>query len=1396
MMDTHEFLTAKLRRRAEANGTDIALGFLEDGREISQSFTVEALETRINDVAHVLVEALKPTDRVLLLFPPGLDFVVGFLACLRAGRIAVPAIPPEPHKPARSLARLGHLVDDAGPAMVLCSTAVEPFRPILEASIPNLSRLPWIDVSTVPHSPHSVDDPHEDGLAFLQYTSGSTADPKGVRIMRRNLNHNLWVIHGVAPAKPEASVSWLPQFHDMGLIEGILLPLDGGWPAWLMPPWAFLQRPLVWLEAIQRFGAMRSGGPNFAYDLCIRKISLEARAKLDLSCWKQAYCGAEPIRSATLSAFADAFAPAKFSAANWFPCYGLAEHTVLATCRTHEPHLVESVSTMRLARGKAALAKPFERAVDVVCVGEIPPAVTAVVVDSESKPLPDGRVGEIYLQSGSVADGYWQDEESTNEVFRAKLQVPKTSGGLSGYFLRTGDLGYRRKKQLFIVGRRKDVLIVHGRNHHAHDVERTAEAAHPAIRRGCVCAVMAPNDDNVETLPVVVCEVDGGITDEKKSEITTAVHRAVTFEHGISVNVALVAKHTIPKTSSGKLQRRATAHLVAQGSISVPRQTSSLMYSMNESEESVEIARLAICRVSGLAPHEIDIQLPPSQLALDSLQTVDAITEIGRLLGRSISISDWSDAPSLSALIEGVPRGAVPWQAHLDRALPVFTRKNKTNAETVLVTGGTGLIGKALVEALRSTGLRVWKLAREATGAGAIAGDISVPRFGLDADRYRALCENVDVVMHVAGAINWVLPYGSLVPTNVNGTDHVLDFCAASGARIVHVSSQIVAHGKDDSPNVVIDDDESPAILRDRIAHLPLGYAQSKAVSEWRVQKARENGLDATVVRPGLIPAALDDANPEDIVSILVRTFVEAGAAPNVDWPFSICPLDHLVRVLVSLVNEGPPLIHVTDESRSSREIITWLVVAGYEVQLVPWATWLDVLETRGLHQRSPLRGLWPFIKSGALLEYARENRALVHVREAYRVKEPLDPAFIDERIRAWQQTGWLKKPLRRGVQATTASRALPKTPRQVLVNGKLHAVVHAEVEPNISGSGILSRLAAGFCNRPVGIYPASLTLDDGRNLDVVLKASARGDELRALCTTVARVTNPKLADALEQNGKWLDVGAAESRERALYRFTNGSLAKFIPFCHSTFDAIDHDTPLVLERLRAGNQVEKLDAVDAPWPVEQVRQVALAMGRMHAAYRERLDKLAEIPWARPLRTEATTLLPLWQALFAHARTQIPKDIADVAERLLPDISWAEALVRIAPTLLHNDANPRNLAVRTGPGSGIVLYDWELSTIGPATRDLAEWLCFTLSPTVNENSAFALVRAHADIALPGLNDRDLRAAFYASLAWFFFDRLTTYTVVSPIFDLPWLERVFETWQRLVRTFEPNSRNAPQ
>lgn len=1391
MKEAEDFLTRKLRRRAKTQGDKCALGFLEDGREITQSFTVEALDARIDDVASVLVDCIGENERVLLLFPPGLDFVVGFLACLRAGRIAVPAIPPEPHKPARSLARLGHLVDDARPALVLSTLAVTPFRSVLDEAVPMLGRLPWVDVSAVAHSARHVDDPVDDGVAFLQYTSGSTADPKGVRILRRNLIHNLRVIHGVAPDKPLASVSWLPQFHDMGLIEGILLPLDGGWPVWLMPPWAFLNQPLAWLEAIERFGAMRSGGPNFAYDLCVRKIERDIRAKLDLTCWKQAYCGAEPLRAGTLGAFADAFAPARFSASNWFPCYGLAEHTVLATCRTNEPYLVERLSTMRLARGQAIAAKDDERAIEVVCVGEIPPDITLCIVNSDEKQLPDGQVGEIYLHSGSVADGYWQDEQATQATFRATLKKSKAAQGQDKHYLRTGDLGYRRGNQLFIVGRCKDVLIVHGQNHHAHDIERTAEAAHAAIRRGCVCAVVPELEPvtNKETHPVVVCEIDGTIDDERRLAVTTAVHRAITRDHGITVNVALVAKHTLPKTSSGKLQRRATAQLVREGAIHVPCAIPRIALSTINGHDSLHAACLAICCVSGLVPEEINIDLPPAQLPLDSLQTVDAIALLERLLERRLSMQTWADASSLRALVEGTVHIAEPWREDLERPLPHFERRRQRGSSTILVTGGTGLIGKALAIALRLRGQRVIVMARGADRIGGHSGDVARSQFGLDEATYRALVADVDVVMHVAGAVNWVLPYSSLASTNIDGTGHVLAFCAESGARLIHVSSQIVCHGMHDHSGLIVDDDEDPLVLRDRLSELPNGYAQSKAVSEWLVHRARQAGLDATVVRPALIPAAMDDASPDDIVSILVRTFIEAGAAPNADWPFPICPRDHLVDVLVSLVDAGPPIVHVADESRSSREIIAWLVLAGYDVQLVSWNDWLARIQERELHTRNPLRGFWPFLRSGTLESYARPRRSVVRIRPEYRVNEPLDPAFIDERLRAWQKTGWLPKPQRSGACATAASRALPSTPRQVCVNGHQHQVIDARIEPVLSGGGILSRLAAGFCNRPVGVFPATLTLDNGHVLDVVLKASARGDELRALCTTVARVSSPALADALDEHGHLLDVGAAETRERALYRFARQSLPTFAPHCYSIFADLDHNEPLVLERLRLGNQVEKLDAVTSPWPFDQVRRVVHALAHMHATCQVRASDLDAIPWARPAGTKATMLLPLWKALFAHARTRIDAKIVAVAAPLLDDLGWSAALTSVPQTLLHNDVNPRNLALRCGSTTDIVLYDWELAALGPSTRDLAEWLCYSLSPATTESEVFSLVRAHAAIAVSNLDDKTLRHAMGASLAWFFFDRLTTYTVVAPIYELPWLERVFNTWHKLMQWFHP-------
>ena len=1380
------FLPRKVRARADSRGDQVALGFLDDGEEVTAELTWGALDTRTSDVAAVLSESFPEGARILLLFPPGLDFVIAFLACLRAGRVAVPAIPPDPHKPARSLSRLAHLVDDAAPVAVLSTAAVFPFRPILDEAVPTLARLPWIDVGEVPRVGRRVEDPREDGLAFLQYTSGSTAAPKGVRILRSNLSHNLHVIHGVAPKAPRASVSWLPQFHDMGLIEGILLPLDGGWPAWLMPPWAFLERPLRWLRAIERFGATRSGGPNFAYDLCVRKIEASTREKLDLSCWIQAYCGAEPIRASTLAAFAEAFASSRFSRSSWFPCYGLAEHTVLASCRTHAPFIVERLSAAALSRGEAEVARG-ERGIDVVCVGEIPPLVTLRVVDPETRrALPDGHIGEIWLRSGSVADGYWGDTQATREVFGATLA--ESMGGET--FLRTGDLGYRREDRLFIVGRRKDVLIVRGENHHAHDVERTAEGAHPAIRRGCVCAVQ--REEGVgegEGRPVVVCEVDDRLDDTGHAAVIAAVHRAVSFEHGIFVDVALVPKHTLPKTSSGKLQRRATAALLGAGEIAMPVRPAPALDRSPAEGSPMRAAQVTLARVTGLSLAEIDVEAPPACLPLDSLKAADAAAALGDLLGRTISLDVWGRAPSLRSLVEGTAALDAPWTQDLERPLP-RPRPRRTGGGAILVTGGTGFVGRAVVAELLRRGKRVIVLARGAVGDSGLAGDVSCPRLGLGEARYHALARELDVVVHVAGAVNWVLPYGSLAPTNVGGTAEVITLCAEAGARLVHVSSQIVCHDGEAAPGSVVGDDEPASALRARLSHLPLGYASSKAVAELLVDHARHEGLSATIVRPSLVLGGKDgETSVDDVVAILLRACVEAGAAPDLDLPFSVCPRDHLARVLADLVDDGPALLHVGDESRSLREVVAWLALAGYDLALTPWEAWLARVEALGLHRRGNLRGLWPFFRAGTLRHYERSRRASISVGPTYRGAEPIDPAFLDDRVAAWRTASMLPPPPRRGARATAASRALPEPPRHVVVDGVSREVTSAQILPAITGSGLLSRLACGFCDRPVGVYPATLTLDDGRVLDVVLKAQARGDELRALCTGVARASSPRLAAALERHGHWLDVAAADARERALYGLELGALAQVRPRCFSAPDAA-MGAPLVLERLRAGDQVEALDAVAEPWPIEAVGRAVRGLARMHAALRGPAASLSPVPWARAAGTRAAELAPLWEALFGHAKTRIDADVAAAAAPLVDDVGWAEVLAAAPVTLLHNDVNPRNLALRrAGSEAEIVLYDWELSALGPGTRDLAELLCWTLAPHTSAEVAFSLVRAHADVSAPGLDDDTLRAVFGASLAWLFLDRLTTYTVVSPVFELPWLGRVLATWRRLVRAFAP-------
>lgn len=541
-----------LRDRAAAQPHDPAYVFLADGEYPEASTTWASVERRARAIGRAIQSRVAPESRVLVMCPPALEFVPAFFGVLYAGAIAVPAYPPSGSRADRTAARLRSMIADAGVSLVLAPLAITSRADALSAAIPEMAHLQWLAFEDVPDAwaddwrPPQIT---EASIAFLQYTSGSTATPRGVMVSHANLLHNLERTEREGRYTRESvSLSWLPVNHDMGLINGVLQPAFSGCRAYLMSPAAFLQRPARWLQAVSRLGATHSGAPNFAYDLCTRRVSPDERAGLDLSSWRVAYNGSEPVRRATLENFQRAFGISGFRWESFSPAYGLAESTLLVASI---PAGVEPAFD-----GQAVASGVLDRESGIAIVD--PVRLTRCA---------PGVIGEIWLRTSSVAAGYWNRDAESAATFRARI----TDAG-DGPFLRSGDLGYILGDRLFVTGRIKDVLIVRGVKHYPQDLEATAERAHPAVRPGC-CAAFAV-DRNDEERIAIIAEVDPRADSlhgpAEGSDVLAALRVAVASTHHVSPSVvALVTAGTVPKTTSGKLQRYLCREALLTGSLDV-----------------------------------------------------------------------------------------------------------------------------------------------------------------------------------------------------------------------------------------------------------------------------------------------------------------------------------------------------------------------------------------------------------------------------------------------------------------------------------------------------------------------------------------------------------------------------------------------------------------------------------------------------------------------------------------------------------------------------------------------------------------------------------------------------------------------------------------------------------
>lgn len=540
----------------------MAFTFLADGEKEAGSCTYQELDLQARAIAVQLLTKVKPGDRVLLVYPytSGLEFIAGFLGCLYAGVIAVTDYPRQHIK---SLSQYQARIVDCQAAIAL--TTQEFADRVKKQLISNpamalkLQALPWIESDRVDlelAQQWQMPDISPETLAFLQYTSGSTGQPKGVMVTHGNVLHNSQVIYQSFGHHDQTKIlMWLPMFHDMGLIGGVMQPLFAGLPAVLMSPIALAQKPFLWLQAMSKYQITTSGGPNFAYDLLCHKVTDEQRATLDLSHWQVAFTGAEPVRAATLATFAELYQPCGFKPEAFYPCYGMAEATLFITGidAEQEPKVI-SLDKKALTQDRVvSVTAEHPNAKSAVSCGRTWLGDEIIIVDPEQKTkcAPD-RVGEIWAAGAGIGKGYFQKEEQTAATFQATLvDDPQQT------YLRTGDLGFIQDGELYITGRIKDMMILWGRNHYPQHIEETVENCHPALRpnHGAAFSVEVNGEEQL----VIAHEINRtDLRSLNAQEVIGAIRLAVGEQNLANVfAVALLKTGSIPKTSSGKIQRRA-----------------------------------------------------------------------------------------------------------------------------------------------------------------------------------------------------------------------------------------------------------------------------------------------------------------------------------------------------------------------------------------------------------------------------------------------------------------------------------------------------------------------------------------------------------------------------------------------------------------------------------------------------------------------------------------------------------------------------------------------------------------------------------------------------------------------------------------------------------------------
>jgi thioester reductase-like protein len=954
----------QLDRLGDEHPHKILYSYLDLNGNPIESYTYASFLQRTKAIAGHLRKkhGFAAGDRLLLAYPPGLEMICAFFGCVRAGLIPVPVYPPGSRGFQSALYKMVHIAKDCQAAGILtsrdyhASLKTNLTRSGVSASgvdIDYISDLPWIVtedfVATISDEPFI----QASEILFLQYTSGSTMEPKGVMVTHENI---LLTCPLVIDHPDPVVVSWLPQYHDMGLIGCYLYPALRGGTTYGFASVDFIQRPVLWFDTITTYQATATAAPNFAYDYCLRagRLSKESLEDCDLSSLRVLMCAAEPVKPDTYTRFLEAFQPYGLKSESFSAAFGLAENTLAVSLGGRN---IVSVNKRALALGKAHMitqVSEIDASTQIVSCGTPLPSMDVKIVDPEQHvALKPGYVGEIWVAGSGKCLGYWNNPELTLKQFRARLvdDSPYDDG-----YLRTGDMGFLHDGELFVCGRIKDMIILRGQNYYPQDIENVVERASGLIRANCVAAFQIHEDS--EPALAIVAEVKNPKALPEARKIAAAVRNYLNVEVAL---ISFIAPRAIPRTSSGKIMRHRAKQMWLKNEFTVLSEFSREKDAgacAPDSEIQSSFGELkARYNLTGNESYNL------VEAGLDSLDLVVFMHELKELLkdkgaemlARQVDIGviqrvSVADLFRLAEQLESAPEEAL---IELRHSLAAF-REEQRQAEMqmmsndrklifeppmpaplpeppalthVLLTGGTGFIGPFLIKSLlEQTRAKIYVLIRASdddqgrqrlraamasmgpcgaslmhmfeTRVVPICGDLGQPRLGLTQDVWDFLANEMDAIFHNGATVNYLFNYDRMRDANVLGTNEVVRLAFEGRTKdLNYVSTTFVFGWAVKSVLHETDGNEDMELL-------DFGYSQSKWVAEKVVEDARSKGLSVRIFRPALVsPSVTGGGNNFDIAVRLVAFMVNHGIGVDALNQVSFVPADVVANNIVAISN-------------------------------------------------------------------------------------------------------------------------------------------------------------------------------------------------------------------------------------------------------------------------------------------------------------------------------------------------------------------------------------------------------------------------------------------------------------------------------------------------------------